>query len=74
MLQDVDMLERDDMYILDKLKAFLTSDDVIGHIAAKQLLGLVERAVCAGSSGPKVVPNFLNSIPGSQELSQRTLL
>lgn len=45
MVVDDDVLEKDDLFILDRMKEFLTSDAVANFPAAKQLLILIERAV-----------------------------
>ena len=45
MLTDEDVLDKDDMYILDRIKDFLSAPDVASLSAAKNLLVVVERAV-----------------------------
>ena len=45
MVQDEDILEKDDMYILDRMREFLKQDDVYQFAAAKGLLTLIERSV-----------------------------
>lgn len=45
MVVDDDVLEKEDLYILDRLKQFISSDEVSGFPAAKQLMILIERAV-----------------------------
>jgi son of sevenless-like protein len=45
MVVDDDVLEKEDMYILDRMKDFISAEDVIKYAAAKQLLILIERAV-----------------------------
>jgi son of sevenless-like protein len=45
MVVDDDILEKEDMYILDHMKAFISGEQVIKYAAAKQLLILIERAV-----------------------------
>lgn len=45
MVVEVDILEKDDLYILDRMKEFITTDEVYSFAAAKQLLILIERAV-----------------------------
>jgi son of sevenless len=53
MVTDVDVLEKEDMHILERIKGFATTVDreVAPPIpAAKQLLSLVERAVCVPTS------------------------
>ena len=45
MVVDDDVLEKEDLYILDRVKEFISSDEVNKFAAAKQLLILIERAV-----------------------------
>jgi hypothetical protein len=45
MVVDDDILEKEDMYILDHMKDFISGEDVVKYGAAKQLLILIERAV-----------------------------
>lgn len=47
MVVDEDVLEKEDLYILDRIKAFISGEEVIKFAAAKQLLILLERAVCS---------------------------
>lgn len=47
MVVDDDVLEKEDMYILDRVKEFISSEEVNKFAAAKQLLILIERAVRA---------------------------
>ena len=49
MIVDDDVLEKEDLYILDRMKEFISTDGVSNFAAAKQLLILIERAVCASS-------------------------
>lgn len=42
-LQQEDILEKEDLHILDKMKAFVSSEDVSAFPAAKQLLNLIEK-------------------------------
>jgi hypothetical protein len=49
MVSDEDFLEKEDMYILNRMKEFLQDDDVSKFVGAKQLLSLVERAVSSVS-------------------------
>ncbi|KAG5651191.1 hypothetical protein H0H81_009544 [Sphagnurus paluster] len=44
LVQDEDVLDREDMYILDRIKAFVSSDEVSHFAAAKQLLVHIDRA------------------------------
>lgn len=46
MITDEDVLEKEDLYILDRIKDFVSSDEVSRFAAAKQLNILIERAVC----------------------------
>ena len=46
MVQDDDILEKEDMYILDRMREFLTKEEVFQFAAAKALLTLIERSVC----------------------------
>ena len=50
MLTDEDVLDKDDMYILDSIKDFLSAPDVASLSAAKNLLVVVERAVSVTTS------------------------
>lgn len=45
MVVDDDVLEKEDLYILDRMKEFISSEDVNRFAAAKQLMILIERAV-----------------------------
>lgn len=45
MVVDDDVLEKEDMYILNRMKEFISSEEVVKFAAAKQLLILIERAV-----------------------------
>jgi hypothetical protein len=45
MVWDEDVLEKEDLYILDRMKDFITTEDVSRFPAAKQLMILIERAV-----------------------------
>ena len=45
MVTDDDILEKDDMYILSRMKDFASNEEVVTYTAAKQLLILIERAV-----------------------------
>ncbi|KAG1763011.1 ras GEF [Suillus occidentalis] len=44
MVQDDDVLERDDAYILDRMMEFVSHDEVITLPAAKQLMVIIKRA------------------------------
>jgi son of sevenless len=45
MVTDEDILEKDDLYILDRMKVFVASEEVSGFGAAKPLSAQIERAV-----------------------------
>jgi son of sevenless len=45
MIVDEDILEKDDMYILDRMKEFISQEEVSKLAAAKQLMILIERSV-----------------------------
>ena len=45
MIVDDDVLEKEDLYILDRMKEFISTEGVSRFAAAKQLLILIERAV-----------------------------
>jgi son of sevenless len=49
MVTDEDILEKDDMHILDRMKAFVVSEEVSRFGAAKPLSAQIERAVCQSS-------------------------
>jgi hypothetical protein len=46
MVTDEDVLEKDDMHILNRMKAFVASEEVSRCGAAKPLSAQIERAVC----------------------------
>lgn len=45
MLTDEDILEKDDLYILARMKEFVLSEDVAQVSASRSLLALIERVV-----------------------------
>lgn len=45
LVTDDDVLEREDMYILARMKEFASNEEVVTSPAARQLLVLIERAV-----------------------------
>lgn len=49
MVTDEDFLEKEDVYILNRIKEFLQREEVSRILVAKQLLSLVERAVSPAS-------------------------
>ncbi|KAJ7645538.1 ras guanine nucleotide exchange factor domain-containing protein [Mycena polygramma] len=55
MIVDDDVLEKDDLFILDRMKEFLTTDEVARFPASKQLLILIERAQKGGDSTIKMI-------------------
>ncbi|KAJ7459684.1 ras guanine nucleotide exchange factor domain-containing protein [Mycena latifolia] len=55
MVVDDDVLEKDDLFILDRMKEFVTTEEVARFPAAKQLLILIERAQKGGDSMIKMV-------------------
>lgn len=57
MVTDEEMLEKDDLWILDKMKEFASNPEVITVAAAKQLLILIERAVSPHSFRPRHLTN-----------------
>jgi son of sevenless-like protein len=52
MVVDDDVLEKEDLFILDRMKEFSSNEEVIKFAAAKQLLIHIERAVCFNVSYP----------------------
>ncbi|KAL0567457.1 cell division cycle-related protein [Marasmius crinis-equi] len=60
MITDDDVLEKEDMYILNRIKDFVLSEDV--HLAAKQLLILIERAQLSGET-KKLIVNSAQAPP-----------
>lgn len=61
MVVDDDVLEKDDLFILDRMKEFITTEEVARFPAAKQLLILIERAV----STPSFLVNCTNGLPNT---------
>ncbi|KAJ7482050.1 ras guanine nucleotide exchange factor domain-containing protein [Mycena galericulata] len=55
MVVDDDVLEKEDLFILDRMKEFITTEEVSKFPAAKQLLILIERAQRGGDSMIKMV-------------------
>jgi son of sevenless-like protein len=45
MVVDDDVLEKEDMYVLDRIKGFISGEEVNKFAAAKQLLIQIDRAV-----------------------------
>jgi len=52
---DDDVLEKDDLFVLDRMKEFITTEEVARFPAAKQLLVLIERAQKGDNSMIKMV-------------------
>ena len=46
MITDEDILEKSEMYILDRMQDFVSNEEVITFPAAKHVLALIQRAVC----------------------------
>ncbi|KAI0916974.1 hypothetical protein AcW2_007229 [Taiwanofungus camphoratus] len=59
MVNEDGILEKEDMYILARMKEFASDEEVVNFAAAKQLLILVERVQKGGSAPNKI----LNSLP-----------
>jgi len=49
MVQDDDVLEKEELGILEQIAGFVSQNEVIGIPAAKQLLASIKRAVCLAS-------------------------
>lgn len=47
MVTDEVVLEKEDLYILDRIREFVTQEEVYQFAAAKVLLTLIERKVCS---------------------------
>ena len=45
MITDEDILEKSEMYILDRMQEFVSNEEVITFPAAKHVLALIQRAV-----------------------------
>ncbi|KAI0667585.1 ras GEF [Trametes maxima] len=59
MVTDDDILEKEDMYILGRMKEFASDEEVVTFAAAKQLLILIERAQRGGDAPIKTT----NTVP-----------
>ncbi|KAI8986090.1 ras GEF [Trametes punicea] len=59
MVTDDDILEKEDMYILQRMKEFASNEEVVTFAAAKQLLILIERAQRGGDAPIKTT----NTVP-----------
>lgn len=46
MVVDDGVLDKEDLFILDRMKEFISSDEVSRFAAAKHLMIQIERAVC----------------------------
>ncbi|KAF9464143.1 ras guanine nucleotide exchange factor domain-containing protein [Collybia nuda] len=64
MIVDGDVLEKEDMYILDRMKAFVSSPEASHIAAAKQLMILIDRAQ-RGDDSVKTHPNNQGAPPPS---------
>ena len=51
MVVDDDVLEKEDMFILERMRGFISNEEVIRFAAAKQMMVLIERAV---SNSPRM--------------------
>ncbi|KAG6841265.1 hypothetical protein C0991_000405 [Blastosporella zonata] len=56
MLKDDDVLEKEDLHILDRMRGFVTSNEVSHIGAAKQVLVYIDRALRNDSNAPKAMP------------------
>ncbi|KAH8104489.1 ras GEF [Cristinia sonorae] len=63
MVTDEDVLEKEDMYILERMKEFAIFPDVYALAAAKQLVILIERAQQNGGDGPIKTTNTVPVAP-----------
>ncbi|CAL1713340.1 unnamed protein product [Somion occarium] len=62
MVTDDDLLEKEDMWILDRMKDFASNPEVVSFAAAKQIIILIERAQ-KGGDGPIKTTNTLPNAP-----------
>jgi son of sevenless-like protein len=63
MVVDDDVLEREDMYILDHIKEFISGEEVKKFAAAKQLLILIDRSQRGGDTKVKMTISTLPNPP-----------
>ncbi|GLB38510.1 putative guanine nucleotide exchange factor for Ras-like small GTPases [Lyophyllum shimeji] len=63
MVQDEDVLDKEDLHILDRMKAFVSSDELAHVGAAKQLLIHIERAQRGGDTMVKMMPQGMPPAP-----------
>ncbi|KAL1736865.1 hypothetical protein EV714DRAFT_242305 [Schizophyllum commune] len=63
MVVDEDVLEKEDMYILDRMKQFVTTEPVKGFGAARVLLAQIERAQRGGNDNMKMVTTGMGTPP-----------
>ncbi|KAG6868223.1 hypothetical protein C0993_005999 [Termitomyces sp. T159_Od127] len=56
MLKDDDILEKEDFHILERMKAFVSSDEVSQFGAAKQVLVYIDRAIRNDNNALKAMP------------------
>lgn len=65
MVNDDDILEKDDMYILDKIREFCVQAESTASVAAAKQLGvLIDRVVCQNKAlhGYKLTFGFSNEV------------
>ena len=73
MVADDDFLEKEDMYILDRMKEFLLQDAVSKIAISKQLVILIDRAVCVAKLLEYVGSHrILSELENSRRRSRRT--
>ncbi|EGO23624.1 hypothetical protein SERLADRAFT_469753 [Serpula lacrymans var. lacrymans S7.9] len=65
MVQDDDVLEKEDMYILERMKDFLSHESVIKLPAAKQLITAIERAQRGGDVKKMTIHTNMSNPPPS---------
>ncbi|KAI0372236.1 ras GEF [Pilatotrama ljubarskyi] len=63
MVTDDDILEKEDMYILGRMKEFASNEEVVTFAAAKQLLILIERAALPQQRGGDMPIKTTNTVP-----------
>ncbi|KAI0316803.1 ras guanine nucleotide exchange factor domain-containing protein [Amylostereum chailletii] len=73
MITDDDALDKDDMYILDRMKEMVTREEVVQLAAGKQLLALIERAQRGDNPRAKTTISLDPSPPVIQPRSSKKL-
>ncbi|KAG6897764.1 hypothetical protein C0992_011433 [Termitomyces sp. T32_za158] len=63
MLKDDDILEKEDFHILERMKAFVSSDEVSQFGAAKQVLVYIDRAIRNDNNALKAMPQSTPPTP-----------